>query len=162
MVTLPVPVLVKVTIKVELSPSTTFPKLLLVGLPDIRSVTPVPESETLAGEFSAVLLTEAVPVMLPAAVGVKLTLKTALWSANSVMGSEGPLTANPAPVTVVCKSVTGPMPVLATLKVWLLELPTVTPPKLKLVGDALQDKTCAETLGAFSRQYIVSIIEVEN
>jgi hypothetical protein len=54
------------------------------------------------------------------------------------------------------------MPVLVTLKVWLPELPTVTFPKLKLVGDALQDKTCAEMLGAFSRQYIVSIIEVES
>ncbi len=95
----------------------TFPKLRLVGLAPSRSVTPVPESETTAGELVAVLTTETLPEALPAEVGAKLAVKLVLWPAVSVRGSESPLMLNPAPVTVACETVTLPVPVLVRVKV---------------------------------------------
>jgi hypothetical protein len=67
---------------------------------------------------------------------VNVALKVALWPATRISGSEGPLTPKPAPVTVACRIVTGAIPVLLTLKVWLIVLPTVTLPKFKLLGAA--------------------------
>jgi hypothetical protein len=85
------------------------------------------------------------PITLPAAVGVKVAVKVALAS-HEDQRQEGPLTPKPAPVTVVRKIVSGAMPVLLTLKVWLLALPTVTLPKFKLSGAALHVATpCAKT-----------------
>ena len=145
-VTLPVPTFVRVTTTAPWSPSTTLPKLVLVGLPESRSVTPVPDNDTFVGELVALLVIETLPATLPDAVGVKVVLKVALWPAVRIRGSEGPLTPKPAPLTVVCKIVTGAIPVLLTLKVWLLALPTVTLPKFKLLGAPPQVATpCTKT-----------------
>ena len=122
-----------------LLPTLTFPKLRLVGvaLSDEICVTPVPESETVAGELVAVLTTETLPAALPAAVGAKVTLKVALRRAARLRGSESPLMLNPAPVTDACETVTLCVPLFLSVTVSVLRLPTVTVPKLRLVGFAL-------------------------
>ncbi len=84
----------------------------LAGVALSRSVTPVPERGTAAGELVAVLTTETLPEALPTTVGVKVALKVVLWPAVSVRGSESPLMVNPDPVTVACETVTLPVPVL--------------------------------------------------
>ncbi len=136
MVTVAVPVLVRITGNVLLLPSTMSPKLLLVGLAVRRSVIPVPESDTEVGELVALLTTEMLPLALPVTVGAKVAAKLVLWPAVSVRGSESPLMLNPLPVTVACETVTLPVPLLVRVTVPLLLLPTVTFPKLRLAGVA--------------------------
>ena len=100
-----------------LLPTVTFPKLRLLGVAPSRSVTPVPESETTAGELVAVLATETLPEALPATVGAKVTVKLVVWPAVRVRGSESPLMLKPAPVTVACETVTVPVPLLVRVTV---------------------------------------------
>ncbi len=116
-VTLPVPVLVRVTFWLALLPNVTFPRFRVAGVALSRSVTPIPESETTAGELVAVLTTETLPEALPATAGAKVAAKLVLWPAARVRGSESPLMLNPVPVTVACETVTLPVPVLVSVTV---------------------------------------------
>ena len=95
-------------------PTVTFPKLRLVGVAvrDEVCATPLPESDTAAGELVAVLTTETQPEALPVTVGAKVAVKLVLWPAVRVRGSESPLMLNPEPVTVACETVTLPVPLL--------------------------------------------------
>ena len=69
------PELVKMTVwGLLVLPTVTLPKLRLDGLAERTRPAPLPESETVAGEFVALLVTER----LPAVVGAKVTLKLTL------------------------------------------------------------------------------------
>ncbi len=68
-VTLPVPVLFSVTFCVALLPTVTLPNAMLDGVAVNEALTPVPESDTIAGELLALLTTEMVPVILPVEAG---------------------------------------------------------------------------------------------
>ena len=81
-----------------LVPKTTFPNEVLLGFTESSTVTPVPASETVAGEFEALLTKETLPVAAPAAVGANVTLKELLCPAASVRGRESPLMLKPVPV----------------------------------------------------------------
>jgi hypothetical protein len=91
-----------------------------------------------AGVLEALLATEMLPVTLPAAVGANFALSVAVWPADRVTGVERPLILKPAPVTVgCCEMVTLPVPEFVRVTVCVLLLPTVTFPKLMLVGLAV-------------------------
>jgi len=87
------PEFVSVTVCALLLPTLTFPKLRLVGLAESRSVVPVPDRDTVAGEFVALLTTEMLPVALPTAVGANVALKELVWPAARVRGKVSPLIA---------------------------------------------------------------------
>ena len=74
-------------------------------------MTPVPDSDSLVGEFRALLSSEILPVTLPVAVGAKVTLKDVLWPVVSVSGIDGPLMLKPAPATLACEIVRLDVPV---------------------------------------------------
>lgn len=99
-VTAPVPAFVRVTVWVLVAPTFTFPKASVKGETESWSVTPVPDSETTAGELEALLTTEMLPVAVPLVPGAKVALKPALWPPASVRGSVRPLMLKPEPVTV--------------------------------------------------------------
>ena len=99
MVTLPVPVLVRITGSVLLLPSTMLPKFVLVGLAVISRVTPVADRETVAGELVALLTTERLPMTLPLVAGAKVALRVAVWPAVRMSGNKRPLVLKPDPVT---------------------------------------------------------------
>jgi hypothetical protein len=70
-----------------LLPTVTLPKLRLAGLGDRAPVeSPVPDSETLSDGFEAFDVTVTVPLALPAAVGLNVTLKVVFAPAASVIG----------------------------------------------------------------------------
>ena len=69
----------------------------------LKCCDPVPDSETVAGEFVALLITETLPVVLPAAVGAKVTLNDVLFPAARVSGNDRLLVLNPVPVTAACR-----------------------------------------------------------
>ena len=130
--------MVRVTVTGSLPLTVTFPKLMLAGLALRRRLTPVPESDRVAGELVALLTTERLPVRLPVVVGAKATLTVVVWPAARVRGSESPLRVNPVPVKLACDTVTLAVPELVKVTVWELLLPTVTFPKLRLAGLAFR------------------------
>jgi hypothetical protein len=98
------------------------------------ALVPVAESDATVGESLALLVTDSVPVTLPAVVGAKVTLKVAFCPEARVVGKAGPLKLNPDPVVLACETVTLPPPVFVTSTGKILVLPKVTSPKLRLVG----------------------------
>jgi hypothetical protein len=84
------PVFFNVSVCGDVLPTTTLPKLILVGLV-VRSpaATPAPESVTFVVPLA---VTKAIlPVALPIAVGAKMTLKFALCPTGKVKGAVTPL-----------------------------------------------------------------------
>ena len=80
MLTLAVPLLVIVTVCDCFAPTATLPKASLAGVSPSRppSVVAVPESERFGTAFEAVLVTLAVALKVPPALGVNLTVNEAL------------------------------------------------------------------------------------
>lgn len=78
-------------------PTVTFPKLRLVGFdPSTPGAIPVPDNGMVsAGAFE---VTVTLPVTLPAAAGVNVTVKVALCPAVSVAGVVMPLKLKPVPL----------------------------------------------------------------
>jgi hypothetical protein len=104
--------------------------LTLVGfapnVPGVEAATAVPVSETLGAAPDAVEVNETIPEELPAAVGVKTTLKLLLAPAANEKGSVSPLRLKPVPLIVTCETLTELPPVLVTVTVCFRLLPTCT------------------------------------
>jgi len=94
----------------------------------------VPDRGTVRVGFEAVDVIVTVPLAAPDAVGAKLTVNVALCPAVRVTGVVIPLTVNPVPLTLTCETVTLDPPVLVIVSDKGSVLPTVTLPKLRLVG----------------------------
>src|ERR1700683_1884647 len=97
-VTLAVPVFVKVTGTDPLLPTRRLPKLTLAGLAESAACVPVPVKATEGSD--ALLMIEILPESTPVAVGANTAVKFAVWPAESVKGVVIPVTLNPVPVAV--------------------------------------------------------------
>jgi hypothetical protein len=130
------PLAVKLPEALPLVPTTTLPRFKVVGLTVScpTAALPVPESGIVRLGLEAFEVTVTLPLALPAEAGVNMTVKLALWPDVRVTGVEMPLKLNPVPLIATCEIVTLAPPVLVTVsnRDWLL--PTVTLPKLRLVG----------------------------
>jgi hypothetical protein len=100
-----------------LAPTITLPMLKVTGLTLScpTAATPVPDSGTVSVGFVAFEVRVTVPLALPAAVGVNVTLKLALCPAVSVTGAVIPLRLNPLPLIPTCEIVTLLPPVFVTV-----------------------------------------------
>jgi hypothetical protein len=117
-----------------------LPKLKLAGFdPNWPCAMPVPESGTESVGLLALELIVSVPLAAPVAEAVKIALNVALWPAVSVVGRLGPVKLNPLPLAVALDTVTLSPPVFVTVTGAVLLLPTVTFPKLTLLGFAVSD-----------------------
>src|SRR3989441_843316 len=95
----------------------------------------------MVGELVALLTSETLPVAVPAVVDAKTTLKLAVCPAAKVSGAVRPLAVKPLPETLICEMLTLELPELVRVTVCgALLLPTVTFPKLRLVGLAVRRK----------------------
>ena len=119
-------------------PTVTLPKLRLAGFdPSAPGVTlPVPVRGMVRVGLEALEVMVTVPVALPAAVGVNLTVKGTLFPAAIVTGSDNPLTVKSelfvvAAVTVTLASDAIKLPDAVPL------LPTATLPRFSVVGFTL-------------------------
>ena len=93
------PVLVSLSVRDELLPTTTLPKLTLVGLAVIApGATPVPERGIVNVGFVAFEVIVTVPLALPPVVGAKETVNVVFCDAFNVRGVVIPLSLNPDPV----------------------------------------------------------------
>jgi hypothetical protein len=130
-VTLAVPVLVRVIIRVSADATATLPKARLLELGVSWYVAPVPAREIVIGEPEALLMTETVPAAKPVCAGAKATLRVALWLGVRVTGKPGLMSVNPTPLADACEMTTAPVPVLVRVSVWTLFVETPTLPKLR-------------------------------
>ena len=64
---------------------------------EFTTLTPVPESEMVSGEFEALLATATLPVTLPAAEGLNVAVKVAVCPGLKMSPVETPLALKPAP-----------------------------------------------------------------
>jgi len=97
-----------------------------------------PASVIVVGELLALLAIVTLPVALPVDVGVRLTVNVTDCPAVKVVFDATPLALYPDPEAVTCEMVTLEFPVFVSVTFCELVLPTVTFPKLKLVGVALK------------------------
>ena len=130
------PLLVIDVVKVELLPSLTFPKLKLVGFAPIKKVAeaPVPDKLITSGDGVPFVVRVMLPVTAVAEDGVNTALKDVVPPAATVVEVESPDWLNPVPATVICEKVRVALPLFFSVIVCELLLPTVTVPKLTLVG----------------------------
>ena len=133
-VKLPEPVLLKVIFCVPLLPTSTLPKLKVDGLDESAASVPLPAREATAGDLYALLLIETLPDALPGAVGVNCALKVLDCPGARENGKVNPLIPKPAPVTLPCEILKLAVPELVKVTVCALAVPTVTFPKLTLLG----------------------------
>ena len=116
-------------------PTITLPKLRLVGFePSAPGVTPVPDIGIVRVGLEAFEVIVTLPLTLPADTGVNVALKVVLCPAVSVIGVVIPLSVKPFPLMPTWEIVTLELPVLVTVPERDCLLPTVTLPKLRLVG----------------------------
>lgn len=94
------------------------------------TLTPVPESVMVSGEFVALPATFTLPVTLPVAEGLNVAVNVAVCPALNISPVGTPLAEKPAPDRVTPEIVTVEVPALVSVTVWLLLLDTFTLPKL--------------------------------
>ena len=98
-------------------------------------LTPVPATETLPGEFVALLTIVTNPVTPPVLFGAKTTPISAVWPGAIVLPVTPLFTLNPVPVVLICATVTLEFPVFLTATPSVLVFPTISFPKFRLVAD---------------------------
>jgi hypothetical protein len=97
--------------------------------------TPVPVSETAAGDPLALLTIDILPFTAPATLGLNCSANVTLCDGVRVTGALPPVMLYPAPVNVICEIATLEFPVSVITTFCVAdELPVVTLPKLKLIG----------------------------
>lgn len=89
-----------------------------------------------SGELVAVDAIVTVPEADPATLGAKVAVKLALPPAAICCPDVIPLAVKPAPAAVMLLTLIAVLPLLVSVIVWALLLPTSTLPKLKLPGFA--------------------------
>jgi hypothetical protein len=80
-----------------------------------------------------------VPDVLPVAAGANLAERVVFWPAGMVTGVVSPLMLKSAPLMLACEMVALAFPLLVSVIVCELLLPTATLPKAKLPGLAISD-----------------------
>ena len=139
MVTLVLPLFVRVAVSELLLPTLTLPKLKLDVLrpKSFVAASPVPLSAIASGEFGALLVRFTEPLTAPAVVGAKTALKVADLPAAILSGVLMPIVLKPEPVTVTPEIVTVALPPLVRLIVCELLVPATTFPNAALLGVAV-------------------------
>jgi hypothetical protein len=96
----------------------------------------VPESVTVVGECGSLLLMDILPVQPPGPFGEKDARIDALCPAGTVTGAVSPEIENPVPEADREEIVTSAVPLLFSVTVCDVELPTRMLPRLKAAGVA--------------------------
>jgi len=98
-------------------------------------LTPVPVTETLLGEFVALLAIVTDPLTPPVLFGAKTTPISAVCPGAIVVPLTPLFTLNPVPVVLICDTVTLEFPMFAMATPSVLVFPTISFPKFRLVAD---------------------------
>ena len=130
------PLLVIDVVSEALLPSFTFPKLNVDGFApsDKLAAVPVPDRLITKGEGVPFVVSVMLPVTVVELDGVKTALNGALPPAAIVVAAERPDSVKPGPETAICENVSIALPLFASVILCELLVPTVTVPKVTLVG----------------------------
>jgi len=130
------PLLVIDVVKDELVSSFTFPKLKVEGVApsDRVVVAPVPDRLITSGEGVPFVVSVMLPVAVVAEDGVKTASKGTLPPAAIEVEVERPVSVKPVPATATCENVRVAFPLFSSVIACELLVPTVTVPKVTLVG----------------------------
>ncbi len=132
------PVALKVPVWLWLNPTTTLPKLIVVGkTANCPGVVPVPDMPIDREGLEPFEATARDPVADPPACGAKVTLNVIVWPALNVAGGFTPLMLNPVPLGVIDEIVSAVPPELDKVSDSVLLDPAATFPKVRLDGLAL-------------------------
>jgi hypothetical protein len=96
----------------------------------VTVTTPLPERVIVAGEPVALLVIVTLPLTLPVAVGLNITLKVNFCNGVSVTGTLTPLSVYPVPAAPIAEICTFELPVLVIVTGCVEDVPFVTFPKL--------------------------------
>jgi hypothetical protein len=105
--------------------------------------TPVPLSCMTVGELEALLVIFMLPVICFALFGAKVTSRVADWPDAIVAPFKPLLMAASIPVKDICERVKLELPVFFSVTASFSELPTVSLPKFRTVGDAVTVRVAA-------------------
>jgi hypothetical protein len=135
-VTLALPVFVTVTLCVDDEPVLTLPKPRFVELKVSTCVaaTPVPLRAITEGEVGALLRMVTLPLAVPPDAGANCTLRLVDCPEFRDTGNDRVPALKPLPATLTCVTVRVPVPLLVNWTVCVAGEPTLTLPKLALVG----------------------------
>ncbi len=133
-VTVALPLFVRLTLCELLVPVVTLPKAAVVGVAASCGCVPVPLQAIVVGEFGALLTIEMLPLALPAVVGANCALNVVLSPAPNVSGVLNPLRLIPAPDAVAPEIVTLAVPEFVNVMDCVPLLPTATDPKFTVDG----------------------------
>jgi hypothetical protein len=103
---------------------------------------PRPDTEIVAGEFAALLVTVTLPVAFEVAEGANVKSSVAVCPAVNTWPVETPTAVNPAPERLTFEMVTSEFPLFVSVMPCTLLVPTLTLPKLTFV--VLTFKTAPE------------------
>lgn len=113
--TLAVPLFVRLIVCELLFPVETLPKPAVLGTAPSCACVPVPLNAIVSGEFGALLVIEMLPLALPAVVGKYCAVKLALCPAGIIEFGANPLMLKPVPLAVPCVIDTLAVPVLVNV-----------------------------------------------
>lgn len=115
------------------------PEMPQAGAPGagVPGVTPAPLREIIEGELLASLATETLPVAPPVAAGANVTVRSVEFPGPRVVVAPTPLALKPVPLTVTAEKVRLAFPLLAKVTPRELVPPTLTLPKVTLLGLAV-------------------------
>ena len=122
------PLFVSVTVCVLVCPTTTLLKFKDAGEIESAGCMPVPLRAIDSGEFEASLVTVNVAFAAPRTVGANCTCTVALCPTGTEAEGLPPITVKPVPVISADAIFTAAVPVLVTVTLWVLVLPTFTFP----------------------------------
>jgi len=130
------PVFEIVTLWLALVPVARLPKASDAGETESCKMLemPVPPSGTTSGEFGALLMSVMLPEKVLAEAGTNPTLKEAEPPGATESGKASPDGLNPVPAREACVTLRVVVPGFRMVSVCVLVTPTVTLPKLMLVG----------------------------
>jgi len=161
------PVAVSEPVRLLLCPTTTLPKLRVLGptanCPETVAV-PLIAIETVGLDASETR--EINPVALPPIVGANTVPKVKLCPGLKVSGRLNPVILNPVPDTAACDRLTGALPVLVIVSDSVLELPTATLEKSRLESlvlnaprlEGLVELTAVAVTGTFTTGFEPSVV----
>ena len=150
-VTLAVPVFVKVTAMDAELPSTRLPKTTLVGLAVSFPCVPVPLKGIVIVGSEALLEIVIEPEALPDTVGANFAVKDLVPPAATVAGTVSPVMLKPVPDALAAETVTLVVPLFVSVIDCVLLLPTPTLPNAKLPGFATRAVFAATPLPEMAR-----------
>ncbi len=130
------PVFFKVTARVSVFPTVSFPNTRVAGVTVKTGVaaTPLPLMVSVTVLFDAVLVIEALPATEPVVVGVKTNVQATVAPGANTRGVVKPRSANIGLLTVDEETVMLVFPLFFSCTAWELLVPTGTFPKLALLG----------------------------